>query len=174
MVFTNIWNLSWNKVSFSVLVRVFLRCINTKSLFKLAYKCDVPSFEDPGAVLNAEVLSASVISSKQLETRDGRPVRTLRCDRPEPAYIAASSAACSVLRLIWGTQEAQQWTYHHPASWRDVAATPPRCPDREPAPVHRSHAAAEANLSAASLSDRRPKGLDAQTAGKREKFCQVI
>ena len=39
--------------------------------------------------------------------------------------------APDVLGLIWGTQEAQQWTYRHPATWRDVAATPLRCSDRE-------------------------------------------
>lgn len=57
--------------------------------------------------------------------------------------------------LIGGTQEAQQWTYHHPATWQDVAATPLCRSERKPALVHWSYTPAEPNLRAVCLSNRR-------------------
>lgn len=76
--------------------------------------------------------------------------------------------------LIRGTQEAQQWTYHHPATWRDVAATPPCCSDREPAPVHWSYTPAKPNLGTVSLSNcrLRPLGRGRGLYKKKKSFAR--
>lgn len=74
---------------------------------------------------------------------------------PELPLLWLQRRTPDVPGLIGGTQEAQQWTYHHPATWQDVAATPLCCSDRKPALVHWSYTPAERNLRAVCLSNRR-------------------